>query len=139
MVREEEKRKEGGEKGEEKKGKLGVLLRRRTLPTPLRPPIDPLGRIAIVVDDGIATGASMIAALHSVRARNPAKLVCAIPVAPPDSVEQVRPYADEVVCLETPEDFMAVGQFYRSFPQVEDEDVVALLAGHGKRKATHDG
>ena len=47
--------------------------------------------------------------------------------------------SDEVVCLETPEDFMAVGQFYRSFPQVEDEDVVALLAGHGKRKATHDG
>ena len=123
----------------EKAVELELLRKRRAQYTPARAPADPAGRVAIVVDDGIATGASMIAALHSVRARNPAKLVCAIPVAPPDSVEQVRPYADEVVCLETPEDFMAVGQFYRSFPQVEDEDVVALLAGHGKRKATHDG
>ena len=88
-----------------------------------------------MVDDGIATGASMIAALHSVRARKPERLVCAVPVAPPESLAQIRPYADEVVCLETPEDFMAVGQFYRRFDQVEDDEVVALLARHGRQPA----
>jgi predicted phosphoribosyltransferase len=117
----------------EKAEQLALLHRRRAQYTPARAPIDPAGRIAIVVDDGIATGASMIAALHSVRAKNPAKLVCAVPVAAPDSLEQVRSYADEVVCLEAPEKFMAVGQFYRDFAQVEDEEVVALLARHGKQ------
>jgi putative phosphoribosyl transferase len=93
--------------------------------------------VAIVVDDGIATGASMIAALHAVRAKQPARLVCAVPVAPPESIEQVRPYADEVVCLEKPEDFQAVGQFYRHFPQVEDEEVVVLLSRHAGAAASH--
>jgi predicted phosphoribosyltransferase len=119
----------------EKAVELELLRRRRAQYTPARAPADPAGRVAIVVDDGIATGASMIAALHAVRARHPAKLVCAIPVAPADSVEQVRPYADELVCLETPENFMAVGQFYRRFDQVDDEDVVALLAGLRKAPA----
>ena len=118
----------------EKAVELELLRKRRAQYTPARAPADPAGRVAIVVDDGIATGASMIAALHSVRARAPARLVCAVPVAAPESLEQVRPYADEVVCLEAPEDFRAVGQFYRDFPQVEDEEVVALLARHGKRK-----
>jgi len=58
-----------------------------------------------------------------------------VPVAPAESIEQIRPYADEVVCLETPPDFQAVGQFYREFPQVEDEEVVALLARHGRKSA----
>jgi predicted phosphoribosyltransferase len=58
-----------------------------------------------------------------------------VPVAAPDSLENIQPYADEVVCLEAPEDFRAVGQFYRDFQQVEDEEVVALLARHAKRKA----
>lgn len=111
---------------------LELLHRRRAQYTPARPPIDPAGRVAIVVDDGIATGASMIAALHAVRAKNPAVLVCAVPVAPPASVEQVRPYADQLVCLETPREFLAVGQFYRHFPQVEDAEVVKLL---GRRRA----
>ena len=117
------------EKGEE----LELLRRRRALYTPARAPVDPAGRVAIVVDDGIATGASMIAALHAVRAKQPARLICAVPVAPAESLEQIRPYADELVCLETPEEFMAVGQFYRHFEQVEDHEVVALLARHGKR------
>ncbi len=112
----------------EKAAQLQTLRRRRAEYTPAHPPVDPRGRIAIVIDDGIATGASMIAALHSVRARGPARLVCAVPVAPPDSVKMIRPYADEVVCLETPEEFQAVGQFYRRFEQVEDHEVVALLA-----------
>ena len=113
----------------EKSAQLELLRKRRALYTPARAPIDPRGRIAIVVDDGIATGASMIAALHAVRAKHPARLVCAVPVAPPDSVAQIAPHADEVVCLETHADFQAVSQFYREFPQLEDEEVVALLAG----------
>jgi predicted phosphoribosyltransferase len=115
----------------EKAEQSALLRRRREQYTPARAPADPAGRTAIVVDDGIATGASMIAALHSVRAKNPARLVCAVPVAAPDSLEAVRPYADEVVCLEAPENFKAVGQFYRDFAQVEDEEVVALLARQG--------
>jgi len=111
----------------EKAAQLELLRKRRARYTPARAPADPSGRIAIVVDDGIATGASMIAALHSIRARRPERLVCAVPVAAPESLEQVHPYADEVVCLEAPEDFRAVGQFYRDFAQVEDRDVVALL------------
>lgn len=116
----------------ERDEELELLRRRRALYTPARAPADPAGRIAIVVDDGIATGASMIAALHAVRAKKPARLVCAVPVAPPGSVAQIRPYCDELVCLETPEEFMAVSQFYRHFDQVEDREVAALLARHGR-------
>jgi len=113
----------------EKAAQLETLRRRRAQYTPARAPVDPRGRVAIVVDDGIATGSSMIAALHAVRAKHPARLVCAVPVAPPETLERIRPYADEVVCLEAPEDFQAVGQFYRDFQQVEDEEVVELLRG----------
>ena len=112
---------------EEKNRQLETLRRRRAQYTPQRAPHDAAGRIAIVVDDGLATGATMIAALHAVRARKPARLVCAVPVAAPESLEKVRPYADEVVCLATPREFHAVGQFYDAFPQVEDEEVVELL------------
>ncbi len=114
---------------EEAATQLATMRARRALYTPARAPIDPAGRIVIVVDDGLATGATMIAALHSVRSRHPARLVCAVPVAAPESLEKVRPHADEVVCLDTPAFFHAVGQFYRTFGQVEDRDVVAALAG----------
>lgn len=112
----------------EQQAQLALLLQRRALYTPARSPLDPAGRVAIVIDDGLATGATMIAALHSVRARQPRRLVCAVPVAAPQSLDAVAPYADEVVCLQSPVDFHAVGQFYRSFTQVEDEAVVAALA-----------
>jgi predicted phosphoribosyltransferase len=111
----------------EKAIQLQTLLERRQRYTPLREPISPRDRIVIVVDDGLATGATMIAALHAVRARKPKALVCAVPVAAPESLARVQPYADEVVCLAVPEQFHAVGQFYRDFEQIDDGEVIALL------------
>jgi putative phosphoribosyl transferase len=112
---------------QEKRAQMQEMRRRRALYTPGRPPIDAAGRTVIVVDDGLATGATMLAALHAVRQRKPARLVCAVPVASSDALELVRPHADEVVCLSVPAGFAAVGQFYRAFPQVEDTEAISLL------------
>ena len=111
----------------EKQKQMATIHARRVQYTPIRAPIDPQGRVVIVVDDGLATGATMISALHSLRQRGPAKLVCAIPVASPDALEKIRPMADAVVCLQAPAHFQAVGQFYRHFEQVDDGEVIALL------------
>ena len=110
------------------KKELAVMRARRAQYTPVRPPADSAGRVVIVCDDGLATGATMISALRSVRARQPARLIAAVPVSPPDTLTMVQELADEVVCLEVPADFSAVGQFYRDFPQVEDTAVIAALA-----------
>ncbi|MBN9125154.1 MAG: phosphoribosyltransferase [Nitrosospira sp.] len=108
---------------------LEVMRQRRAQYTPVRPPIDPASRVAIVVDDGLATGSTMISALHAIRAKNPRELVCAVPVASSDALKKVEANADRVVCLSVPAHFQAVGQFYGEFPQVDDEEVIAILAG----------
>lgn len=113
----------------EKRLQMETIRQRRAQYTPIRPPLDPAGRIVIVIDDGLATGATMISALHGLRASQPAKLVCAVPVAPPDTLDKVADMADEVVCLEVPEFFQAVGQFYQHFPQVDDDEVIKILKG----------
>jgi hypothetical protein len=95
--------------------------------TPIRPPISPTGRLVIVVDDGIATGASMIAALRAIRDKQPARLIAAVAVAPSRTLERMQQEADEVVCLEAPEEFYAVGQFFEDFSQVTDAEVVTIL------------
>lgn len=92
-----------------------------------RPPVPVAGRTAIIVDDGLATGVSASAAVEVLRARKAARVVLAIPVGAPDSVDDLRQRADDVVCLHEPPSFMAVGTWYRDFSQTTDEDVIELL------------
>jgi len=86
------------------------------------------GKCVILVDDGVATGATMRAAIEALRRQSPSKIVVAVPVAPPDTVSRLRGEADEVICLEAPELFMAIGQFYVEFPQLSDGAVREMLA-----------
>ncbi len=90
-----------------------------------RAPVDLQARTAIVVDDGIATGATMRVALQAVRRRGPGRVVLAVPVAPPETLASLRPEVDDVVCLLSPQHFYAVGEFYRDFHQVSDAEVMA--------------
>jgi predicted phosphoribosyltransferase len=106
---------------------LAEIERRRRLFLGSRQPLNPEGRVAIVIDDGIATGATMRAALLATRMRNPKKLVLAVPVAAPSTLEELRPEVDDIVCLASPEHFEAVGYFYTDFRQLTDEDVSEIL------------
>ncbi|MFB9261921.1 phosphoribosyltransferase [Bradyrhizobium erythrophlei] len=85
------------------------------------------GRVAIIIDDGIATGATTLAAIKAARKREPKELVLAIPVAPLDTVKRLHPEVDAIVCLDTPQDFGAIGYFYRDFRQINDDEVIAIL------------
>jgi len=107
---------------------LQEIERRRDAYCEDRPAPEIAGHTAIVVDDGIATGATMRVALQSVRRHSPARLVLAVPVAPPDTLAALREEVDEVVCLETPLDLGAIGYYYRDFHQMSDAEVTELLA-----------
>lgn len=119
---------------EEKAVQIAMLRRRREQYTPHRPPVDPKDRIVIVVDDGIATGATMIAALHAVRSRGPAELICAAPVGAAESIALITDAADKVVCPHAIEDLDSIGRFYRDFRQVEDDEVIRILAEAGAKQ-----
>jgi predicted phosphoribosyltransferase len=111
----------------ERRHQLHEIARRKKLFRSVRPQTPVAGRSVIVTDDGIATGSTMIAALQTVRAQQPRELIVAVPVASPNRLEEVRRWCDEVVCLLSPEDFWAIGQFYEDFRQVEDDEVSELL------------
>lgn len=103
------------------------LERRERLYRGNRPALDVHGRTVILVDDGIATGASLMAATHALRKMKPTAIVLATPIAPRTTCDRLRSEVDEVVCVEMPEPFYGVGQFYDDFSQVSDEDVNQLL------------
>jgi predicted phosphoribosyltransferase len=105
------------------------LMRRERLYRGDRPPPDVRGRTVILVDDGLATGSTMQAAIKALRQQQPARIVVAVPTSSPDVCEQLRSQADEVVCAITPEPFHAVGLWYEDFAQTTDEEVRDLLAG----------
>lgn len=115
---------------QEKEEQLQTLRRRRNNYTPNRSSLNPKGRVVILVDDGVATGSTMISAIQTVRMKNPSQIVVATAVSPPDTIRRLKEFADKIVCLEVPDDFSAVGQFFKDFSQVPDEEVIALLNPH---------
>lgn len=107
---------------------LDLIARRRGLYLKDRPPVPLMGRTAIVVDDGIATGATMRAALRAVRRQSPARIVLAVPVAARETLDLLRPLVDAVACPLVPDDLVAIGAYYDRFDQTTDDEVVALLS-----------
>ncbi|MGO9060270.1 MAG: phosphoribosyltransferase [Candidatus Binataceae bacterium] len=116
---------------------LKEIRRRQATYRKGRPAVEVAGRTVIVVDDGIATGGSIRAALRGVKRMAPKKVVLAVPVAPSDTIESLRSEADEIVCLDTPEYFMAIGEFYEDFSQTNDDEVIELLEAAAHRPAGH--
>jgi len=110
---------------------LAEIERRRRVYLGNRAPLPIAGRTAIIVDDGIATGTTVRAAIKGLRCRQPARIVLAAPVAPPDTVAHLRGEVDELVCLVQPEVFRAIGLFYRDFHQLSDDEVVHALETPG--------
>jgi len=115
---------------------LAEIERRRRVYLGDRPPVDVAGRTAIVIDDGVATGATIRAALRATRIRRPARLVLAVPVAPTDTVAALREEADEVVCLEDHRSFGAIGFYYADFRQLSDQEVKDIVARFAIRTAS---
>ena len=109
---------------------LEEIERRRKLYLGNRPHPEVTGQTVIIVDDGIATGATIRVALRAIRMRKPRKLILAVPVAPTQSLDELRTEADEIVCLEDYEDFGAIGLYYSDFRQISDAEVIKLLALH---------
>ena len=115
---------------------LAEIERRRKFYMGDRPPLSLEGRVAIIVDDGLATGNTMRAALQAARLRRPAMLVMAVPVAPAGTLEEFRGEADQIVCLATPDPFGAVGYFYDDFTPTGDAEVIRLMQDNALAHAT---
>ncbi len=128
---------EGDYVREEVRTQRDILKTRRELYTRAHPAIDPAGRLVIIVDDGVATGSSMVSAVHAVRAKHPRRIVIAVAVAPASALARMRAEADDVVCLHPADDFMAVGQYFEDFSEVTDEMVVETLARHRSPPPPH--
>lgn len=111
----------------ERQERLEELSQRAELFREVRPPAQLTGRSVILTDDGIATGSTMLAAIEVVRSKNPHEIILAVPVAPPDRLEEIARHCDRTICLQTPASFIAIGQFYEQFEQVEDDEVRELL------------
>lgn len=116
--------------------KLAEIEARRASYLKGRPQVRVTGRDAIVVDDGIATGATVKAALKALRKRHPRSVTLAIPVAAGDSLDAIRPFVDHLVCLSVPDPFIAVGAHYLDFRQTADDEVISALADANKDKET---
>lgn len=114
---------------EEQQHQADEIARRRALVRAVRPKAPVTGRSVIVTDDGLATGATMLAALQVLPNYHPKEVIVAVPVAAPDRLEALGSWCQEIVCLLAPEDFRAVGAYYRDFRPVEDEEVLAILRG----------
>lgn len=106
---------------------VAEIERRRKVYMAGRAPIDVAGRVAIVVDDGLATGTTAKAALKALSRRQPSKLILAVPVAPQETLIEMNALVDEIVCLETPDPFHSIGLHYKDFHQLEDEEVLSIL------------
>jgi predicted phosphoribosyltransferase len=115
---------------------LQELARREQLYRGNRPPPEVRGRTVILVDDGLATGATMHAAIEALRQMQPARIVVAVPTASPQTCQEMRAEVDEVVCAMTPEPFQAVGRWYQDFSQTSDEEVSQLLAQQDAHQRT---
>jgi putative phosphoribosyl transferase len=118
---------------------IAEIERRRRRYLADRPGQDPRGRAAVVVDDGLATGATARAALHALRRRGPAQLILAVPVASPDSLVAIRPEADQVVCLHEADLVCGIGGFYGDFHQLTDAEVIRLLDAAAARNVREGG
>lgn len=105
-----------------------VAIKRLVLFRKGLPPVSFANKTVIIVDDGLATGATMKAAIESIKKQHPAMIVVAVPVSPPDTATEIAAMCDECICLDTPWNFKAVGQFYEVFAQTEDAEVVSLLS-----------
>lgn len=103
------------------------LKSRRDSYSPIRAPISPKGRTVIIVDDGIATGATMVSAVRAIRSQNPHKIIVAAPVASTSAVDMIKNEVDHLVILQTPENFFSISEFYVNFSQVTDEEVIQVL------------